>query len=97
MEEVLLRFPHLAEKIFKLLTNKSFVKCQSICKSWTNFIIDQKFFWMRLIQIHVKKGNLPPLHPSYEEAHTQDGEKYFKNHSTRSTQWEDPRIGKSNF
>ena len=95
MEEVLLRFPHLAENIFKLLTNKILVKCRNISKSWNDFIIDQKFIWMRLIKIHSKEWHLPPLHFEVEQRHTNDGQKYFINHDTKSTQWEDPRIGKS--
>ena len=33
-----------------------------------------------------------PLPPGWEETHTQEGQKYYMNHITKSTQWEDPRI-----
>ena len=36
--------------------------------------------------------NLGPLPPGWEETHTQEGQKYYMNHLTKSTQWEDPRI-----
>jgi protein yorkie len=35
---------------------------------------------------------LGPLPPGWEETHTQEGQKYYMNHITKSTQWEDPRI-----
>ena len=36
--------------------------------------------------------NLGPLPPGWEETRTQDGQLYYMNHITKSTQWEDPRI-----
>ena len=49
MEEVLLRFSHLGENIFDLLDNKSLFKCRKICRTWSSFIADQKFPWIRVI------------------------------------------------
>ena len=40
--------------------------------------------------------NLGPLPPGWEETHTQEGQKYYMNHLTKSTQWEDPRISVAN-
>ena len=36
--------------------------------------------------------NLGQLPPGWEETRTQDGQLYYMNHITKSTQWEDPRI-----
>lgn len=40
--------------------------------------------------------NLGPLPPGWEETRTQDGQLYYMNHITKSTQWEDPRITLAN-
>ena len=36
--------------------------------------------------------HLGPLPPGWEVFHTQEGQKYYLNHITKFTQWEDPRI-----
>ena len=36
--------------------------------------------------------NLGALPPGWEETRTQDGQLYYMNHITKSTQWEDPRV-----
>ena len=53
MEELLLRIPGLGENIFSQLDNKSLADCKKVCKTWNNFISDQKFPSIRLIQKHV--------------------------------------------
>ena len=50
MEEILRRFPHIGEQIFKELDNKSLAKCRKADRSWRTFIDDQKFSWIRKIQ-----------------------------------------------
>ena len=47
MEEVLLRFPQLGQKIFKLLSNENLIKCKSVCRSWNLFITNEKFYKKR--------------------------------------------------
>ena len=37
-------------------------------------------------------GSNPPLPIGWDEAHTPEGQKYYMNHATKTTQWEDPRI-----
>ena len=60
MEEVLLRFPHIGEKIFESLDEKSLESCRKVCKPWKNFIEDpnQKFKWIRIIKNCEKKITL---------------------------------------
>ena len=53
MEELLLRIPGLGENIFSQLDNKSLADCKKVSKSWNNFISDQKFPSIRIIQKHV--------------------------------------------
>ena len=36
MEDVIMRFPHLAEKIFGSLENKSLTTCREVSKSWND-------------------------------------------------------------
>ena len=53
MEELLLRIPGLGKNIFSQLDNKSLADCKKVDKSWNNFISDQKFPSIRIIQKHV--------------------------------------------
>ena len=52
MEEVLLRFPQIGEKIFEFLDEKSLESCRKVCKPWKNFIEspNQKFRWIKIIK-----------------------------------------------
>ena len=42
MEEVLLRFPHIGEGIFKKLNGKDFFKSMEVSRSWNHFISNQR-------------------------------------------------------
>ena len=46
------RFPHLIESILKELDNKSLSKCREIDRSLCHHIDQQKFFWLRRIQMY---------------------------------------------
>ena len=50
MDEILRRFQHIGEQIFKELDNKSFAKCRKADRSWKTFIDNQKFLWIRIIR-----------------------------------------------
>ena len=52
MAEILLRFSHLGEEIFDSLDNKNLVICRKVCRTWKSFIVDHKFFWVRVINKH---------------------------------------------
>ena len=45
-----MRFPHIGEKIFEELDNKSLAMCRRADRSWKTFIDDQKFSWIRKIR-----------------------------------------------
>ena len=53
MEDILLRFPHLSEKIFDLLDNKSLGKSRKVDRHWNVYIATQKFYSIRIIKITV--------------------------------------------
>ena len=55
MEQLALRFPHLASNIFKQLDNQSLVNCKETSQRLENFYGNEKFFWLRII--HTYKGN----------------------------------------
>ena len=42
MEEVLLRFPHIGEDIFKELGGKNFCKSMEVSRSWNYFIRNER-------------------------------------------------------
>ena len=65
MEEVILRFPHLGEKIFKILSNKNVVKCNLTSRSWHIFIKNKEFYKQRVFYENLQKDTLSgntPLH-----------------------------------
>ena len=50
MDNVLSRFPHLGEQIFKKLNDESLSNCYQLTRACRLFIEDQKFFWIRVIK-----------------------------------------------
>ena len=50
MDNVLLRFPHLGEQIFKKLEDSSLANCHQLSRTGRLFIEDQKFLWIRIIK-----------------------------------------------
>jgi hypothetical protein len=58
MEDVILRFPHLAGEIFGRLEDKSLTSCQIVSRSWKDFCSPEKFFLIRII-----KGEVEYFHP----------------------------------
>ena len=51
MEDFIFRFPHIAEKIFEQLDNKSLTNCREVTKSWQNFIDEINIIWIRIVNI----------------------------------------------
>ena len=51
MEQVLLRFPMVAQQLFKQLDTENLVNCKSVSRNWQEFINDQKFYTIRKIEI----------------------------------------------
>lgn len=47
-------------------------------------------------QLVINSSNLTPLEWPWEEAVTENSERYYINHNTRTTSWRDPRLCKSN-
>lgn len=50
MEEIIFRFPHLAEQIFEELDSHSLVKCKKTSRTWNEFIDSEKFYYYRIIK-----------------------------------------------
>ena len=38
MEEIFLRFPHIGERIFEEIDNRTITKCREVTKSWNTFL-----------------------------------------------------------
>ena len=55
MEEVILRFSHLGEKIFAQLDNLSLARCREVSSIWKTFLDQQKFLHIRRIQSYIEK------------------------------------------
>ena len=50
----ILRFPYVARDIFKELNNESLTTCRSVSRLWCDYLDDQKFRWVRMIQRYRK-------------------------------------------
>ena len=60
-----MRFPHLGEKIFKVLSNKNVIKCNIVGRSWHLFITNDKFYKKRIFYENLQKdvdNGFTPLH-----------------------------------
>ena len=58
MEEILEKYPHLAEGFFVHLENKSLISCKMASRAWRNSINNQKLIWIRMIENYI--GNMLP-------------------------------------
>ena len=50
-EDLHIRFPHLSVAIFDQLDDQSLSKCREVCKSWLEFLDQEKFIRTRIIRI----------------------------------------------
>ena len=55
MDKVILRFPHLNEKIFAQLDNLSLKRSREVSRPWKLFIDHQKFPHIRSIQLYIQE------------------------------------------
>ena len=51
---IILRFPDVAQDIFKELNNESLTTSRSVSRLWCDYLDDQKFCWVRMIQRYRK-------------------------------------------
>ena len=59
IQDLMLRCPHLPERIFQKLECKSLFKCREIAKSWKDVIDKRNYQWLRRVKIpkRLKWGN----------------------------------------
>ena len=66
MEDMLWKFPHVGENIFKKLSNKKLAKCKEVARTWEYFITHEKFYKQRvkyeIIQKEKDDIGMTPLH-----------------------------------
>ena len=55
MEEILLRFPHIANQIFKKLSYNTLQNCLRVSKPFNGFINFEKKIWIHLLEKTLKK------------------------------------------
>ena len=51
MDNLILRFAHVVERIFVQLDDKSLAKCREVEKSWKKFIDERNYPWIRIVEI----------------------------------------------
>lgn len=59
MEEVLWRFYYIGRQICETLDNESLANCRQVNRTWSKFIDDEKFFWIRKIRFCSINSNEP--------------------------------------
>ena len=59
MEDFFERFPHIIEKIFETLDDKSLTTCREVSTTWQKFIDERNLSWIRIVKIPktLKHGN----------------------------------------
>ena len=55
MDEIILRFPTIAQGVFKEIDNESLIKCKEISHLWNNLVDSQKEVWIRRIRLRSEK------------------------------------------
>ena len=54
IDEIILRFPDVAQGIFKELNDETLTTCRNVSRLWCDYLDDQKFCWVRMIQRYRK-------------------------------------------
>ena len=76
MEEIIWRFPHIGNNIFKRLSNKSLIKCKKVARTWEYFFINEKFYKIKLKYETKQKGQdeygKTPLHQAAESGNLEE-------------------------
>ena len=60
MKTIFLRFPDIGDKILNSLDDESLAKSKTVCRSWSDFLEEEMFYWKRIITKYVKS-------PKYQE------------------------------
>jgi hypothetical protein len=80
MEEIILRFPHLAGEIFQNLNNEGLVKSREGGRLWQKFIDDRNYPWIRMVNIPtVLQNGMTYLHLAVRTRQIDVVEKIMKN------------------
>ena len=57
--EIISRFPHIAEGIFEGLDDQSLTSCRLVEKSWKSLIDGRNYSWERIVKrCNLEQGNL---------------------------------------
>ena len=51
IQDLMLKFPHLTEKIFQKLDSESLFKSREVERSWQNIIDRRNYPWLRIVNI----------------------------------------------
>ena len=54
IDGIILRFPNVAQDIFKELNDETLTTCRNVSRLWCDHLDDQKFCWVRMIQRYHK-------------------------------------------
>jgi len=87
MEDLILIFPHIAQKIFEHLDNESLALCREVAISWQDFIDDKNLSWIRIVNIPtVLQDDDTYLHVAARTGHKKMFEIIFENEGVKNPQ-----------
>ena len=69
MEDMLWKFPHVGQQIFKKLSNKNLTKSKEVARTWEHFIINERFYKQKVHYETKQKDwlGMTPLHKAAME------------------------------
>ena len=68
MEDMLWKFPHVGQQIFKKLSNKALAKNKKVARTWKHFITNEKFYKQKVHYETRQKENPSGETPLHEAA-----------------------------
>ena len=78
MEDLFIRFPHIAQQIFENLDNKSLTNCREVTRSWKQFIDNKKLTWFRICEKYCPNEGSTILHIAAKTGQTEMFEIIFE-------------------
>ena len=76
MEDMLWKFPHVGEQVFKKLSNKNLAKSKKVAKTWERFIANERFYKQKVhYEIRQKDKNVlgeTPLHKAARDGNLRE-------------------------
>ena len=85
LDNIILRFPDVADDIFKELNNETLATCRNASRLWCDYFDDQKFCWIRMIQRY--RRNMDNAYQQWKKVFKNTPVKFVKEISVSTQQF----------